>query len=131
MPCKYYGHSMYTECKSLSFQEQEARTKLLRNRVKNDSQSGSIQSTSSASLVHYDEPGHINLFSEEKAGSEVRNWLWQGVGFDPGFPLAFQFCSPLITHKYHQLYFSMQQQMLNMKQKRKQNRRKRRKHLGC
>jgi hypothetical protein len=49
------------------FKEQEARTKLLRERVRDDS-----QSTSSA--VCYDEPGHVNLFHEEEKGAGVRKF---------------------------------------------------------
>ena len=53
------------------FKEQEARTKLLRERVKDHSPSRSIASPVSTSMVLYDERKHINLFHEEEVGAGV------------------------------------------------------------
>ena len=64
---------------SFSFQEQEARTKLLRDRVKNDfSESSSIESSVSSSLVLYNEPRHINLFIEHETSSGVSSMPQKG-----------------------------------------------------
>jgi hypothetical protein len=60
-------HALYRWSTFCVFKEQEARTKLLRERVRDDS-----QSTSSA--VCYDEPGHVNLFHEEEKGAGVRKF---------------------------------------------------------
>ncbi|XP_028410051.1 leukocyte receptor cluster member 1 homolog [Dendronephthya gigantea] len=56
--------------KRAALAEQESRTKLLRDRVKNDfGESSSIESSVSTSLVSYNEPRHINLFTEQETSS--------------------------------------------------------------
>ena len=55
--------------KRAALAEQEARTKLLRDRVKDHSPSSLIASPVSTSMVLYDEPKHINLFHKEEVGA--------------------------------------------------------------